>query len=89
MTTFLQIMTALPSLIKTISELMNLAEEAMGAGKGADKKASVLATIEAMIANADLWAKTQSVFSGIINMVSLFRFGSSGKDPVAVATTAK
>ena len=82
-------MTALPSLIKTISELMTLAEEAMGAGKGSDKKASVLATIEAMVANADLWAKTQTVFSGIVNMISLFRFGSSGKDPAIPVSTAK
>jgi len=54
MTTFLQVLVALPSLIKTISDLMGMAEEAIGAGKGADKKTSVLAAIEAMVGNADL-----------------------------------
>lgn len=82
MTTFLQVLVALPSLIKTISDLMGMAEEAIGAGKGADKKTSVLAAIEAMVGNADLWGKIKDLFSGIVNVIALFKFGSTGKDPV-------
>ncbi len=82
MTTLLQILAALPSLIKTIIELMNLAEQAMGSGKGAEKKQTVLDTIQSVVSNDDLWTKTKNLFSGIINMAALFNFGSTGKEPV-------
>ncbi len=82
MTTLMQILVALPSLIKTIIELMNLAEQAMGSGKGAEKKQTVLDTIQSVVSNDDLWTKTKNLFSGIINMAALFNFGSTGKEPV-------
>ena len=82
MTSILQLLTALPGLIKTITELMELAEEGFGAGKGGEKKQSVMEAIQAMVANADIWGRVQSVISGVINAVALFRFGGSGKEPV-------
>lgn len=82
MTTILQILAALPSLIKVITELMKIAEEAFGSGKGVEKKASVMETLQAVVGNADLWEKTKNLFSGIINMAALFNFGSTGKEPV-------
>ena len=81
MTTIMQILSALPSLIKVIVELMALAEQAMGAGKGAEKKQSVLDTLQAVVGNNDLWEKVKSLFSGIVNMAALFHFGSTGKEP--------
>ena len=82
MTTILQIITALPGLIKTIIELMGLVEEAYGNGKGLDKKQSVMATIETIVGNSELWERVKNLFSGIINMAALFNFGSTGKEPV-------
>jgi hypothetical protein len=61
---------------------MKVAEEAFGSGKGLEKKASVIDTIQAVVGNNDLWEKTKNLFSGIINMIALFNFGSSGKEPV-------
>lgn len=83
MTSILQIMMALPSIITTISELIKLAEEAIGSEKGAEKKEAVMASIQAMVNNSELWAKVKILFSGIINMVALFTVGASGKDPVS------
>lgn len=83
MTTFLQVLAALPSLIQAILELMSLAEKAIpDKGTGADKKAYVLQAIEAVISNSELWASVQGLFSKLINMVALFKFGSSGKEPI-------
>lgn len=82
MTNVLSIMAALPQLIKAIAELMRLAEEAFGAGKGGEKKQSVLEAIQAMIDNLELWGKVQALFSSIINMMAFFNFGSTGKEPV-------
>lgn len=81
MTTTLQVLTALPSLVKAIIELMKLAEEAIGNGKGSDKKDSVMAAIQAIVGNEDIWEKTKALFSGIVNMAALFAFGGSGKEP--------
>jgi len=81
MTTILQIMAALPALVKTILELMKIAEEAFGSGKGADKKQSVLDAVQAMVGSVELWDKVKNLFSGIINMIALFSFNSSGKEP--------
>lgn len=82
MTTFLQILAALPALVKTIVELMAAAEQAFqGTGTGADKKQTVMTAVESMIGNDDLWSKVKNLFSAIINTVALFRFGSSGNDP--------
>lgn len=86
MTTILQILAALPALVKTIMELMAAAESAFATtGSGAEKKQTVMAAIEAMINNADLWTKVKALISAIINTVALFNFGSSGKDPQEVA----
>ena len=83
MTSILQILAALPSLIKTIIELMNLVEQAMvGSGKGAEKKQTVIDAIQAVVSNDGLWDKTKNLFSGLINMAALFNFGSTGKEPV-------
>lgn len=78
-TTILNILTALPALIKTIFELMNAAEAALGAGKGPDKKATVMQTIEAIVGDGEIWAKLQALFSGIVNMIAVFKFGSKAQ----------
>ena len=82
MTTVLSILSALPSLIKAIIDLMKLIESVYDTGTGAQKKEIVLTSIQTMISNDELWSKVKSIFSGIINMIALFNFGSSGKDPV-------
>ena len=81
MTTILAIISALPSLIKTIMELMKLAEEALGSSTGQQKKDTVLQTLQVVVNNDDLWAKVKSVFSSLINTLALFNFNSTGKDP--------
>lgn len=81
MTTILQVMTALPSLIKTIIELMRLAEDAFGSGKGAEKKQTVMDALAEIVNNMEVLSKVQNLFSGIINMAALFNFGSTGKEP--------
>lgn len=82
MTTFLQILAALPSLISAIVELMQLAEKALPEkGTGAEKKTYVLQSIEAVVNNSELWTSVQGLFSKLINMLSFFNFGSTGKDP--------
>ena len=81
MNTVLAILAALPSIVKAIAELMKLIEEAFGQGTGAQKKEIVMSTVQTMISNDDLWTKVKSIFSGIVNMLALFNFGSSGKDP--------
>lgn len=82
MTTVLSILSALPSLIKAIIDLMKLIESVYDTGTGAQKKEIVLSSIQTMISNDDLWFKVKNIFSGLINMIALFNFGSSGKDPV-------
>lgn len=81
MNTVLAIITALPSLIKTIIEIMKLTEEALGAKSGQDKKDTVMQTLQTIVNNDELWNKVKTFFSNIINTVALFNFGSSGKDP--------
>ena len=81
MNTVLAIITALPSLIKTILEIMKLTEEALGEKSGLEKKETVMATLQSIVNNDELWTKVKSFFSNIINTVALFNFGSSGKDP--------
>lgn len=82
MTTILQILAAIPSLVKTIIELMTIAEQAFGQGKGAEKKQSVMDSVQSMVGNSELWEKVKNLFSSIINTVALFNFGSSGKEPI-------
>lgn len=81
MTTVLSILSALPSLIKAIIDLMKLIESVYETGTGSQKKEIVLTSIQTMISNDDLWFKVKNIFSGLINMIALFNFGSSGKDP--------
>jgi hypothetical protein len=81
MNTVLAILTALPSLAKAILELMKLIEEAFGQGTGVQKKEIVLSTVETLVNDDTMWLKVRNLFSGLINMLALFNFGSSGKDP--------
>lgn len=81
MNTILAIITALPSLIKTIIEIMKLAEEALGSSTGQQKKDTVMQTLQTIINNDELWSKVKTFFSNIINTIALFNFGSTGKDP--------
>lgn len=90
MTTFLQVLAALPSLIQAILELMALAEKALpDKQSGVDKKAYVLTAIQATIGNDELWTSVKGLFSKLINMLALFNFGSSGKDPAVVNSTTE
>jgi hypothetical protein len=82
MTTFLQVLAALPSLIQAVVELMVLAEKAIpDKGTGQEKKDYVLQAIQATVGNDDLWKSVQGLFSKLINMLALFHFGSTGSDP--------
>jgi hypothetical protein len=82
MTTFLQVLAALPSLISTVFELMVLAEKALpDKGTGQEKKDYVLQAIQTIVTNEDLWNSVKGLFSKLINMIALFHFGSTGSDP--------
>lgn len=81
MNTVLAILAALPSIVKAISDLMKLIEESFGQCTGTQKKEIVMSTVQTMINDDTLWEKVKAIFSGIINMLALFNFGSSGKDP--------
>jgi Na+-translocating ferredoxin:NAD+ oxidoreductase RnfE subunit len=76
MGTVLNVLTALPALVKIILELMTAAEKAMGAGTGVEKKSVVMSAIESIVGDGEIWANVQALFSGIINMIAMFRFGS-------------
>lgn len=76
MGTVLNVLTALPALVKIILELMTAAEKAMGAGTGVEKKSVVMSAIEAIVGDGEIWSNVQALFSGIINMIAMFRFGS-------------
>jgi hypothetical protein len=82
MTTFLQVLTALPNLIESIVELMGLAEKALpDKGAGQTRKDYVIQAIRASVNNDDLWKSVQSLFSKLINLLAFFNFGSTGSDP--------
>jgi len=76
MNAVMSVLTALPALVKIVLELMTAAEKAMGAGTGAEKKSIVMSAIEAIVGDGEIWANVQALFSGIINMIALFKFGS-------------
>lgn len=78
MTTFLQILAALPALIKAIYELMLMAEAALPeTGTGQTKKEYIMAAVKAMfMIGDDLWVKSQNVISAIVNFTAVFKFGS-------------
>jgi hypothetical protein len=76
MGTVMNVLTALPALVKIILDLMTSAEKVLGAGTGAEKKSIVMATLEAIVGDSEAWANIQALFSGIINMIALFKFGS-------------
>jgi len=76
MTTILNVLMALPSLVKVILELMTAAEKAMGPGTGTEKKKNVMDIIEAIVGDSEVWTDLKELFSGVINMISLFKFGS-------------
>lgn len=71
--TVMQILLALPSLIKTIKELMALAQSEFGKGTGAEKKDVVLSGIAAVINNESVWEKVKGIFSIIIDTLALFK----------------
>ena len=81
MITVAQILAAIPNMIPAIHDLMILAEKAYGAASGSTKKAAVMQAIETMIGDSAVWADLKSLFSGIVNMLALFNFGASGKNP--------
>lgn len=72
----MNVLTALPAIIKIILELMQAAEKALGAGTGSEKKSIVMSAIEAIVGDGEVWANVQALFSGVINMIALFKFGS-------------
>ena len=78
MSTFIQILAALPALINAIFELMVMAEAALPeTGTGQNKKEYVMAAVKAMFMIADeLWEKSQKVISAIVNFTAVFKFGS-------------
>lgn len=72
-TSVMAVLTALPSLVKLIKELMAMAQAEFGAGTGPDKKAAVLAGVANVIGDDGVWQKVQGIFSWIIDCVALFK----------------
>ena len=71
--TVMQVLLALPSLIKTIKELMTLAQSEFGKGTGTEKKEVVLSGVSSVINNDAVWDKVKGMFSLIIDTLSLFK----------------
>jgi hypothetical protein len=55
---------------------MKTVEKEMGAGTGKDKKEKVLDGVRTIIGDETVWAKLQTLFSGIINFLAMMHFGS-------------
>lgn len=72
-TSLLQLITALPSLITLVRELMKLAQDTMGPGTGAEKKKTVLESVAAVINNSEIWDKVQAMFSKLIDLIAIFK----------------
>jgi hypothetical protein len=71
--TVMQILLALPSLIKTIKELMALAQAEFGKGAGEEKKSIVLSGIASIINNETVWTKVEGMFCLIVDTLALFK----------------
>jgi hypothetical protein len=71
--TVIQVLMALPALIKTIKELMALAQAEFGKGTGPEKKDVVLSGVASVINNDAVWARVQSMFSLLIDALALFK----------------
>lgn len=78
--TALQVLAALPAFVKLIRDLMGAAQTAFDKGTGPDKKAAVLAGVEAVIDNDSVWQKMQKFFSGLVDFIAIFK----KKDPATV-----
>jgi len=72
-TTVLALLNALPSLLKLIRELMISLQQEMGAGTGVEKKNVVLAVVEGVVGNEDVWSKVKGIFSWTIDCIALFK----------------
>lgn len=72
-TNVMQVIMALPALIVLVRELMKAAQDAMGAGTGAEKKKTVLEGIAAIIGNAEIWQKVQGIFSILVDVLAMFK----------------
>lgn len=72
-TSVMQVIMALPTLIVLVRELMKIAQDTMGTGTGAEKKKTVLEGIAAIIGNSDIWAKVQGIFSILIDVLAMFK----------------
>jgi hypothetical protein len=72
-TTVLAILNALPALLKLIRELMISLQQEMGAGTGIEKKNVVLAVVEGVVGNEDVWSRVKGIFSWTIDCIAIFK----------------
>jgi len=72
-TSVMAVLTALPSLIKLVRELMAIAQAEYGAGTGADKKAAVLAGVANVVGDETIWEKVKGIFSWIVDCIAIFK----------------
>lgn len=75
----------LPTLINTIIEMVKKLEveynEAKAENAGASKKQILMATLQGIIANEDIWKLKKESLSNWINFFAKILVGASGKDP--------
>ena len=72
-TSVLQVLMALGSFVTLIRELMTVAQAEFGKGTGPDKAAAVLAGVEAVVSNSEVWDKVKGMFALIINCIAFFK----------------
>jgi len=56
-----------------IRELMISLQQEMGAGTGIEKKNVVLAVVEGVVGNEDVWSKVKGIFSWTIDCIAIFK----------------
>jgi len=72
-TTALELIAALPAIIKGIMSLMAEAQAAFGKGTGTEKKTAVLASVSAVITDETLWKQFQGFFSTLVDFFVIFK----------------
>jgi mannose/fructose/N-acetylgalactosamine-specific phosphotransferase system component IID len=76
MTTVLEFLSTISTLVPVIKEMMTSIEAEMGAGTGADKKAAVISGIQGIVGDSSNWAHLQTILSVIIDFLAKKYFGS-------------
>ena len=69
----LAVITALPSLVKLIRELMTQLQEQMGPGTGVEKKKVVLDIVAGVVGDEGVWENVRGLFSWVIDCIAMFK----------------